>query len=245
MLKVNRFTNALLAGVLGLTVLTGCAVPAVSSAEPGQTQNSISVSGSGLAYGRPDLVTISIGVQTINTDAGQAVAQNNTKAESIMAALKALGIEDKDLQTNNFSVNAQRDYDPVTGQPKDTITYYVDNTLSVTVRDINRLGEVLGKAVEAGANNIYGISFGVSDPAALEAEAREKAMADARVRAEQLAKAAGVSLGSPINITESLNYPAPVPFARDMALAAEGGSVPVATGQMQVSIQVSVSYEIR
>lgn len=245
MLKINHFTSALLAGVLGLTVLTGCAVPAVSSAEPGQTRNSISVSGSGIAYGRPDLATISIGVQTINTDAGQAVAQNNAQAEGIMAALKALGIEDKDLQTNNFSVNAQRDYDPVTGQPKNTITYYVDNTLSVTVRDIARLGEVLGKAVEAGANNIYGISFGVSDPAALEAEAREKAMADARVRAEQLAKAAGVSLGSPIQISESLNYPQPVPFMREAALAADAASVPVATGQMQISIQVSVSYEIK
>lgn len=246
MFKFNRIASAVLVGALGLSLLTACATPVASSAEPGQTRNSISVSGSGLAYGRPDLATISIGVQTINTDAGQAVAQNTTKAESIMAALKALGIEEKDLQTNNFSVNAQRDYDPVTGQPKDTITYYVDNTLSVTVRDINRLGEVLGKAVEAGANNIYGISFGVSDPAALEAEARDKAMADARVRAEQLAKAAGVSLGSPINITESLNYPAPLPFAREMALAADAASnVPVATGQMQVSIQVSVSYEIK
>jgi len=245
MLKVNRLMNAVLVSAVGLSLLTACATPVASSAEPGQTRNSISVSGSGIAYGRPDLATISIGVQTINADAGQAVAQNNAQAEGIMNALKALGIEDKDLQTNNFSVNAQRDYDPVTGQPKNTITYYVDNTLSVTVRDINRLGEVLGKAVEAGANNIYGISFGVSDPAALEAEAREKAMADARVRAEQLAKAAGVSLGSPIQISETLNYPAPVPFMREAALAADAVSVPVATGQMQISIQVNVAYEIR
>jgi hypothetical protein len=246
MLTLKRFTSVVLAGVLGLSVLTACATPVATGGEPGQTRNTIAVSGSGQAFGRPDLATIQIGVQTRDADAGRAVAQNNQQADAILAALKALGVEDKDLQTSNFSVNAQRDYDPATGQQRDTITYYVDNTLSVTVRDLNKLGEVLGKAVDAGANNVYGISFGVSDPAALEAEARAEAMADARARAEQLAQAAGVTLGSPITISESFNFAPPVPFAFDRAAAAEvAASVPVATGQLQVSIQVSVAYEIR
>lgn len=244
MLTLNRFQSAALAGVLGLSLLlTACAAPVATGSEPGQTRNTISVSGSGQAFGRPDLATLQIGVQSNGPDLGQVLAQNNQRADAILAALKALGIEDKDLQTSNFSVYPQRDYDPATGQQRDTTTYYVDNTLTVTVRDLSKLSRVLTSAIEAGANNVHGISFGVADAAALEAEARTKAMADARARAEQLAKAAGVALGSPISISESFNVAPPIPFAFDRAEAAP--AVPVATGQLQVSIQVNVAYEIR
>jgi len=246
MLTLKRFQSAVLAGVLGLSLLTACATPVATGGEPGQTRNTIAVSGSGQAFGRPDLATIQIGVQSNGPDLGQVVAQNNQRADAILTALKALGIEDKDLQTSNFSVSPQRDYDPVTGQQKDTTTYYVDNTLTVTVRDLSKLSTVLSEALAAGANNVYGISFGVADPAALEAEARTRAMTDARARAEQLAKAAGVTLGSPISISESFSFAPPVPLAFDRALAAEAApSVPVATGQLQVNIQVNVVYEIR
>lgn len=245
MFTVKRFQSALLAGVLGLSVLTACATPTVSGGEPGQTKNTIAVSGNGVVYGRPDLATVQIGVQSRNLDAGQAIAENNLRAEAILSALKALGIEEKDLQTANFSVYAQQDYDPQTGQAKDTITYVVDNTLTVTVRDLTKLGQALGAATEAGANNVHGISFGVADPAALEAEARAKAMADARSRAEQLAKAAGVTLGSPVTISEAFGGPAPIIYAEARLDAAQAASVPVATGQLQVNLQVSVVYEIR
>lgn len=246
MLTLKRLPSAVLTGVLGLSLLTACAAPVATGSEPGQTRNTISVSGSGQAFGRPDLATVQIGVQSAGPDLGQTLAQNNQRADAILAALKALGIEDKDLQTSNFSIYPQRDYDPQTGQPKDTITYSVDNTLSVTVRDLNKLSSILSEAVAAGANQIYGISFGVADPAGLEAEARAKAMADARARAEQLAKAAGVTLGSPISISESFNVAPPVPIAFDRAVAAEAAAaVPISTGQLQVSIQVNVAYEIR
>lgn len=246
MFTLKRFQSAALAGVLGLSLLTACATPIATGGEPGQTKNTIAVSGNGQAFGRPDLATIQIGVQSNGPDLSQVLAQNNQRADAILAALKALGIEEKDLQTSNFSVNPQRDYDPATGRQKDTTTYYVDNALTVTVRDLSKLSAVLTGAIEAGANNVYGISFGVADPAALEAEARTQAMADARARAEQLAKAAGVTLGGPITISESFNVAPPVPFAFDRAAAAEvAASVPVAAGQLQVSIQVSVAYEIR
>jgi hypothetical protein len=247
-----KLVSGFLAAVLGLTALTGCgaALPAAGTAAGAtDTPHTIVVSGSGTAYGQPDIATIQIGVQTRHTDAGESVSQNTDKMNGITAALKAMGIEDKDIQTTNFSVYGQQDYDPQTGLPTGTTTYVVDNTVSVTVRDLSTIGAVLGQATDAGANNIYGISFGVSDSAALEAEARAKAMADAKARAEQLAAAAGVSLGEPMTISE-YSYSAPIPYALDRvavesAAGLGGASVPVSSGQLQVTLQVNVTYVIR
>jgi uncharacterized protein YggE len=240
------FRSLLLAGALGLGLLTAACAPVatVPAASPAGDRNTISVTGSGLAYGTPDVASVQIGVQSRNTDPKAAVADNTQRANALIDALKALGIDAQDLQTSNFSVSAQQDYDPATGQSRGTFTYVVDNTLTVTVRDLGKLGDVLSQAVEAGANNIYGVSFSVSDPAKLEAEAREKAMADAKARAEALAQAAGVTLGGPITISEYVSAP-PVPGPIFRAEVASAAPVPVQTGQMQVSLQVSVTYEIQ
>ena len=237
--------SLLLAGALGLGLLSAaCAPVAVPAAATTDNRNTISVTGSGLAYGAPDVASVQIGVQSRNTDPKAAVAENTQRASALNEALKALGIEAKDLQTSNFSVSAQQDYDPATGQPRGAFNYVVDNTLTVTVRDLGQLGDVLSQSVEAGANTIHAVSFSVSDPAKLEAEARAKAMADAKTRAEALAQAAGVTLGGPISINEYLSAsPLPGPVYR--AEAASLAAVPVQTGQMQVSLQVSVTYEIR
>lgn len=245
MLSVNRFKSALLVGVLGLGLLTACATPTVSGSEPGATRNTLTVTGNGSAFGKPDVATIQIGVQTRNADAGVAVDENTRRMNALMEALKALGIAENDLQTANFSVYAQQDYDPATGQPRDTITYMVDNTLTVTLRDVSKLGDTLSQAVSAGANNVYGISFSVANPTQLEAEAREKAMADARVRAEALAKTAGVTLGGPISITEYTTSVPPVYPVAEARAGLGGGAVPVSTGQLQINLQVSVTYEIQ
>lgn len=236
----SLFRNFLLAGALGVSLLAAACAPV---AAPAATPKTIIVSGSGDAYGTPDVAAIQIGVQTRDADPKAAVSANNAQAGAIQEALQALGVDAKDLQTSNFSVSAQQDYDPGTGQPKGTFTYVVDNTLTVTVRDLAKLGDVLSGAVGAGANNIYGITFSVSDPAQLQAQAREKAMADAKARAEALAKAAGVTLGGPLNISESWNT-APVPMVAFRADAA-ASAVPVQAGQLQVGIQVNVTYEIK
>ena len=242
MTRKTNFIAVLLAAIVGLLTLSACGAPVVGSRDTPQT-HTISVTGNGIAYGTPDVAIASIGVQTRSENAGTAVSDNTAKMNAIVAALKELGIEDKDIQTTNFSVYAQQNYDP-TGQPTN-ITYVADNTVNVTVRDLNKVGDTLGKAVAAGANNIYGVSFSVSDQSKLEAEARDKAMADAKARAEQLAKAAGVSLGEPMTIGEYTS--GPVPYAADMRSLGVGGgeSVPVSTGQIQVSLQVSVTYVIK
>ena len=243
-----KLTTIILVGLLGLLTLSACATPTAAATNGQEQPHTISVTGNGVAYGKPDIATAQIGVQSRDADPARAVDNATEKMTAIMAALKGLGIDEKDIQTTNFSVSAQQDYDPETGKAKDTFTYVVDNTVSVTVRDLSKVGEVLGKAVGAGANSIYGVSFSVSDQSALEAEARDKAMTDAKARAEQLAKAAGVTLDKPMTISEYSS--GPIPYTADYkaapALGAGGGApVPVSTGQIQVNLQVSVTYIIK
>lgn len=237
--------------IVGLIALA--AVPALSacgSLAPAGTAtteqpHTINVTGSGVAYGRPDIAVAQIGVQTRHADPAKAVAGNTEKMQAIMAALKGLGIDEKDIQTTNFSVYAQQNYDDK-GQPTD-LTYVVDNSVSVTVRDLTKVGDVLGKSTAAGANTVNGVSFSVSDQSALEAQARDKAMADAKARAQQLAAAAGVSLDKPLNISEYSSGPVYADSVKLQSGMGGGGGapVPVSTGQIQVSLQVSVTYIIK
>jgi uncharacterized protein YggE len=238
----RKLLSLVLAGMLALASLTAC----VTTSSAPEAQNTVSVNGAGTAYGTPDIATAQIGVQSRNADPAQAVDENNRKMAAIIAALKNLGVEDQDIQTTNFSVQYQQDYDPLTGQARETFTYIVDNTVNVIIRDLSKVGDVLGKVVGAGANSIYGVTFSVSDTAKLESEARLKAMADAQARAEQLAQAAGVNLDKPLSINEYSS--GPVYAAADLAGGKGGGGaapVPVSTGQIQVTLNVSITYLIK
>lgn len=228
--------------LLGAFVLAACGAPA-SPAIP--AEHTLTVTGNGMVYGAPDKAIVSVGIEERNKNAAEAVASATTKMTRIIDAMKALGVEAKDLQTTNFSIYAQQDYDNE-GKPLSTYTYVVNNSLNVVVRDLAKVGDVLGNAVDAGANSIGGVTFSVEDTAALEAQAREQAMADAKARAEQLARAAGVTLGQPMSINEYLS--GPILYASEVkavGLAADGSSVPVQSGQIQVNMQVSVTYIIK
>jgi uncharacterized protein YggE len=245
-MKRHSLLSVLLLGVMGLALLSACAAPAAAqTGVPADTPRTITVSGAGVAYGSPDIATAQVGVQTRDPDPGKAMEDNNAKMDALIAALKALGIADKDIQTTNFSVYAQQDYNPQTGETLETITYVVDNSVNITVRDLSKLGDVLSGAVQAGANSVYGISFSVENQSALEQTAREQAMNDARARAEALAKLAGVTLDVPLSISENLSGGQPVYVARDMAAQAGGSAVPVQTGQIAVNLNVTVSYIIK
>lgn len=244
--RTLKLSFYLLSAVAGLALLAGCAAPVAEAQQATTpTPHTITVTGNGVAYGAPDIAVAQIGVQSRSPEPAAALDDANAKMTAIMAALKELGVADKDIQTSNFSVSVQNDVDPQTGQSKGTFTYVVDNTVSITMRDLTKVGEVLGQVVAAGANNIYGVSYTVSDQSKLEAEARDKAMADAKARAEQLAKLAGVTLDQPMTISEYSN--GPQPFMRaDVAASAIGGkAVPVSSGQIQVNLQVNVTYLIK
>ena len=244
--RTVKVVSVFMFAVLGLATLSGCATPVVQAqTAPAETPHTISVVGNGVAYGTPDIAVAQIGVQSRNAEPGAALDDANTKMAAIIAALKELGVAEKDIQTSNFSVYAQQDVDPQTGQSKGTITYIVDNTVSITMRDLTKVGDVLSKVVAAGANNIYGVDFSVADQTKLEAEARDKAMADAKARAQQLAQLAGVTLDKPMTVSESSNVPMPVAM-RDYAVGAGASkAVPVSSGQIQVNLQVNITYTIK
>lgn len=243
-----KTVSILMLAAAGMLVLSGCASPALaqtSTPSPATDQShTISVTGAGTAYGVPDIATAQIGVQTRDPDAVKATGANTTKMTAIINALKAQGIQEKDIQTTNFSVSAQQDVD-ASGQPKGTMTFIVENTVNITVRDLSKVGEVLSASVDAGANNIYGVSYSVADQSGLEAKARDQAMADAKARATQLAKDAGTTLDGPITISENVNNgPSPYFAGRGAAMAPSSAPVPVQSGQISVQIQVNVTYQM-
>jgi len=234
-------TKLLIPIVIALFALTACSNTV--SANPPQP-NTISVSGTGTAKGSPDIATVNIGVMNRNDDPAKAVSENNSKMNAIMGAVKELGVDAKDIQTTNFSIHAEQHYDQK-GRITN-VTYVANNSVSITVRDLNKVGDVLGKSVSNGANSINGVNFGVSDPEKLQTQARDKAMANAKAKAEQMAKAAGTTIDKVMTISENIYEVAPQPLARGLAVsAADVSPVPVSAGQFEVTIQVSVVYVIK
>lgn len=207
---------------------------------------SITVSGQGDAAGQPDQATISAGVQTYAATAIASSKENQEIVARVMQALRNADIEDKDIQTADYSIWPQQRNDPRNTGDTTITGYRVSNTVRVTVRDIDRLGEILAAVTNAGANTIHGVNFSVEDSAALEALARAAAMGDARNRAESLAELAGVELGKVLAISMSSGggYPMPMVGAR-MAMAEFDSGPSISAGQLSVSVQVQVSYEIR
>ena len=229
----------------GSVAATQALSPSAQTSESSEPVRTISVTGTGKVELTPDTAYIYIGVHSENSDAVEAVASNNEKSEAVKDALVALGVAEKDIQTTNFSIYPQPRYDDQ-GQPTGEITYMVDNTVYVKVSDLDMVGEILDAAVKAGANSINGISFDLEDKSAAMAEAREKAVDDANVQAQQLADAAGVSLGPVITITTSSVAPVTPIYGKGGGASVEmAASVPVSPGQMTISVDVFMVYGIQ
>jgi uncharacterized protein YggE len=215
----------------------------------GSVVRGITVVGVGTASGTPDVAHVNVGVETESASVQQAVADNKAKMAQLLDALKALGIADKDIQTTNYGVYTQRQ--PVTGLDgkggEGPTTYHVNNQVNVTVRDVAKLGDVLDKTVAAGANNIYGVNFSVDDTSKLEADARAKAIADAKARAENLAKLTGVTLGDVLSVSEVIGGASPIfEGARaSVAMGLGGGGAPIQPGELEVNMNVQVTYAIK
>lgn len=220
-------------------------VAAVNQPAP-STGRGITVVGVGKASGTPDVANVNIGVETEADTVQQAVTDNKDKMTNLLSALKALGIADKDIQTTNYGVYTQRQPSP-DGKGLGPTTYHVNNQVNVVVRDVNKLGDVLDKVVAAGANNIYGVSFSVADTSKLEADARTKAIADAKDRAESLAKLAGVTLGDVVSISEVVGGSGPVYDGARMAAATGlgGGGAPIQPGELEMNMSIQVTFAIK
>lgn len=231
----------LIAPVLALACL---ALP-LSAQEAGDPPVArLSVSGEGEARAVPDMATVTLGVMAEAESAEAALDQTSEVAARILERLAGFEIEERDVQTSNLSLNPVYSDRRNSDGPPEIRGFRASNTLSVRVRDLDRLGEVLGAVTGDGANQLSGLSFGVADPEPLLEAARREAVADARARAELYAEAAGVTLGRVLSLSEQGGgYPGPVPMA-ELRMAADG-AVPVARGETGISAQVSMVFEIR
>lgn len=206
----------------------------------------ITVTGTGKTVLAPDIATINIGVHTENADVSAALAENNANAQKVRDALAGFGVKPEDIQTTNFSIYPNQQYGPQ-GEMLG-IKYSVDNSVYITVRDLSKLGEVLTTTISSGANNIYGITFDVADREKAMSTARLAAVADAKTQAEELAAAAGVKVGKVMNL--SVNATNPAPMYSNGGYGGGGGAMaaapaPISSGQLIVTVDAYVTYEIQ
>jgi uncharacterized protein YggE len=205
----------------------------------------VSVSGHGQVNVPPDTASVSIGIDVIKPTLAEAQEQATAQATALIEAMKAAGIADEDIQTAYFSVNILRDYSE-NADPTQITGFEIVNQLQLTVRDTDMLGELLDEAVNAGANNINGVTFYVDNQTAAASEARRLAVEDARTKAEELAAAAGLRLGPVISIAEGTASPMPPVYASTgVEMAMPEAAVPVQPGSSTVSVDVSVIFELR
>jgi uncharacterized protein YggE len=232
---------ALLAVVLALQLLV--VLPGASAPGTSQESRGITVMAQGEVSAEPDLAMITIGVETRESTAALAASTNADRMADVMDALRRLEIAEEDIQTVDYSIQAEIDWED---DEHRVIGYVVDNSVRVKMRDMERVGDVLDAVTEAGANNVYGIQFTFDDPSVPQEQARSEAMAEARKKAEALADAAGVRLGAPRTISESTYETSPY-YMEGLYAPAEsamGGGTSVSTGQLEVTVQVQVTYDI-
>jgi uncharacterized protein YggE len=229
-----KHRTALAAAALAAALFTA---PALAQVIP---PAAISVTGEATVSVPPDLAEIDGGVTSEAKTAREASEANNAAMGKVLQALKGAGIEEKDIQTARLSLQPQSA--PNRSGPSAIAGYRASNRVTIRVRDVTKVASVIDTLVGAGANEIGGINFVVSQASKLLDEARERAVADARRKAEIYAKAAGVTLGAPLSISEEGNS-APVPYRRMAAGMAV--SAPVAQGEETLQVTVSVSWAIK
>jgi uncharacterized protein YggE len=249
---MNR--RIVIAGViLSLIMLTGCDVnigtaPAGGASNPTTTPESlrtISVTGEGKVSVTPDIAVMYLSIISRDADVSKAWDDNNAKADATIAALKAQGILDKDIRSD-FNLYQQEKTDQY-GQPTGEIIYIVTHTLTVTARDMTKLGDILGAAQAAGVNSAGGISYTLEDPSDAIKQVRALAVADALERAKEIAAGLGVTVGKVLSVNEyGVSMPASVDKGYNLGYGGGGGSsVPIQVGTSEITMSVYVVFEIQ
>ena len=221
------------------------ATSALAQPQAPQPIESVTVSGNGRAIVTPDRFTFQVGVQTVSATVDDAVTENNRRVAAVIAALKKAGAQDRDIQTSQFTIHPQQDYQE--GKLPRILGYQVTNTISVRSTKVNDAGRLLGIAVAAGVNTSSGINFEVSDPARGRDQGLKAAFDDARAKAAVLAQAAGRNLGRAMEISEGQRFNEPPrPLARGMMMEAQANAdVPIESGTQEVMYTVTVTFELR
>lgn len=230
---------ALVVAVFGGIILRGTGDNV--SAEETDTTRSVTVNGEGRVSLPPDTAYLALGVDIRDPDLGVAQSTAAEQMEAVIAALRAAGVAEEDIQTGNYSIYVERDYN----QPNQPILgYNVSHSVTAKVRNLDAAGATLAAAIDAGANNVGGIWFGLEDPGNAVAQARELAIADARAKAEELARLTDSTLGPVLTITEGYSTPMPaVDYARNADMA-QSAAPPINPGSSEVVLTVTVKYTL-
>jgi len=232
-----------IAGLLLLALLSAaCEGDKVTVATQQAQSLGISVSGEGKVSGAPDIAVLTLGVSVLAPSVKDARDQAATAMNGVVDSIKGNGVDGKDIQSTQFSIQPEYDY---RGDTQELRGYRVTNIVTAKVRNIDNTGKVIDDAVAAGGDltQVQGIDFTIDDPDKLQDEARAEAVRDAQTKAERLADLAGVKLGKPISISES---GAPSPMASREALLGGAASdvSPIEPGEMEVTLDVQVLYAI-
>ncbi|SMO61757.1 SIMPL domain-containing protein [Paracoccus laeviglucosivorans] len=215
--------------------------PAHQGHKPMPHHAKLTVSGQGQSTAQPDMATINVGVSTEATTAAEAMSQNATRQQAVIDALKADGVEARDIQTSGLNLSPKMEY--ADGQAPKLVGYTAQNSVTVRIRDLANLGAALDKLVATGANEISGISFGRDDMTEAQDTARAEAVTDARRRAEQMAKAAGMRLGALRALSDTPIVEGPRPMMA-MRAEAKADATPIEAGELGVSAQVTAVFDL-
>ncbi|MGD9701781.1 MAG: SIMPL domain-containing protein [Acidimicrobiia bacterium] len=209
----------------------------------GSSTSGITVSGVGTVLGRPDTMTVTIGVNVVRPTVSAATTDAAASATALFDALKAAGVADEDIQTQDYSIWPQYRYDE--GKSPELTGYQVANTVVAKIRDVDAAGTVIDAAVAAGGDSsiVQGIGFSVEDDTERLAEARAKAFADAKAKAEQLAELAGVELGRVVQMAETIGGQSPL-AGIESAAADAASRTPIEAGQVASEVRVDVVFAI-
>jgi uncharacterized protein YggE len=235
--------------VLGLVVaaLAGCsaaaqgAQPSASDSGMAGASRSITVVGEGKIALVPDLAEINIGAEATAVTVSEAKAEVDHQVATIVATLEQMGVQDQDIRTTHYSIYSERVPIQALSGPlpaEGDSGYRVSSMMRVTVRDVEKAGDLLDAAVEAGANHVYGLTFTVSDESVWQGQARERAMEDARARAAELARLAAVDLGQVLSVSEVIG-------GLPTAMFSGVESKQIALGELEMGTQVQVTFAIQ
>lgn len=212
-----------------------------------QNMNQITVSGEGKVYVQPDIALINLGVTSTGDTTADVITRNTEKMNAVIKSLKDNGIEEKDIQTTNYSLSPLYNYTEAAGRVFQG--YTLEQNLQVKVRDFEKVGQILQQAVAKGSNLASNLQFTVENPEQYKQEARQKAVDQAKQKAQDLASASGIGLGKLINIYENYNYPM---YDSIKATGIGGGGIMesapspvIQPGQTEINVTINLTYRVR
>jgi len=210
------------------------------------TTNTVSFSGEGKVLAKPDVAVISLSIVTESATSKTAQDDNSKKSKAVSDFLNSQNIEEKDIKTTGYNIYPQYKY-PQYDKPE-IRGYQVNQTLEVKTRDLDKVSDILDGIVSAGVNQINGLSFEIDEPETLKAEAREKAITDAKKKAGELEDQLDINLGKIVNFSESTDgFPGPIYYEKAIGLGGVGGGITpeIPTGENEIVVNVIITYQIR